>query len=46
MGKYDAVALVDAVRSYTGVEKVTWIGHSYGTTQMFMALVQDPDLWS
>lgn len=32
MGKYDAPAQVDYVRSQTGQKKVTYIGHSQGTT--------------
>jgi pimeloyl-ACP methyl ester carboxylesterase len=32
MGKYDAPAQVDYVRKQTGASKVTYIGHSQGTT--------------
>lgn len=35
MGKYDAPAMVDFVRNMTSVDKVTFIGHSQGTSQMF-----------
>ena len=38
LGKYDLPAQIDEVRKLTGVEKVTYMGHSQGTTQMFYAL--------
>jgi pimeloyl-ACP methyl ester carboxylesterase len=38
MGKFDAPAQIDFVRLKTGAEKVTYIGHSQGTTQMFYAI--------
>ena len=41
LGKYDAPAQIDFVRHKTGQDKVTWIGHSQGTTQMFTALAEN-----
>jgi lysosomal acid lipase/cholesteryl ester hydrolase len=45
MGKYDAPAQVDYIRSISGAAKVAFIGHSQGTTQMFYALSADPTFW-
>jgi pimeloyl-ACP methyl ester carboxylesterase len=38
LGKYDLPAQIDLVRDITGKNKVTYVGHSQGTTQMFYAL--------
>ena len=38
MGDYDAPAQIDLVRNMTGLEKITYIGHNMGNTQMFYAL--------
>jgi len=41
MGKYDIPALVDKIFEITGKdkgEKISYIGHSQGTSQMFSAL--------
>ena len=38
LGKYDAPAQIDFVRHKTGRDKITYIGHSQGTSQMFSAL--------
>lgn len=43
MGKYDVVAQVDGVLEKTGVEKVTYVGHSQGTSQIFYALANNED---
>lgn len=40
LGKYDLPAMLDFVRRVTNVEKVTYIAHSQGTTQMFFALAE------
>jgi lysosomal acid lipase/cholesteryl ester hydrolase len=32
IGEYDAPAFVDYVRAHTGVDKISWMGHSQGTT--------------
>lgn len=45
LGDFDAPAQIDFVREMTGVEKLTYIGHSQGTTQMFYALSTDHDFW-
>jgi len=37
MGTRDLPAMIDYVLNATGKEKVSYIGHSQGTTQMFMA---------
>lgn len=41
MAKYDQPALFKFVLGRTGVQKVTYIGHSQGTTQMFCALSEN-----
>lgn len=41
LGKYDVPAQIDYIISSTGNEKVTYIGHSQGTTQMFTALAEN-----
>lgn len=38
LGDFDMPASIDYVREQTGVKKLTYIGHSQGTTQMFYAL--------
>jgi pimeloyl-ACP methyl ester carboxylesterase len=43
MGDYDIPASIDYVRKVTGQEKVTYVGHSQGTTQMFSALASNED---
>lgn len=45
MGKYDAPAQIEMVLSLTGLKKVTWVGHSQGTAQMFYASSADPEYW-
>lgn len=40
LGKYDAPAQIDFVRSVTGHDKISYIGHSQGTSQMFSALAE------
>ena len=32
MGKYDLPSNIDYVRNYTNKDKITYIGHSLGTT--------------
>ena len=41
MGQYDVPANLEAIRTITGVNKVAYVGHSQGTTQLFAAL-SDP----
>jgi len=43
MGKYDQPAFLDYITERTGHEKVAYIGHSQGTTQMFYALAENPE---
>lgn len=38
MGQYDIKANIDTILGKTGKSKLTYIGHSQGTTQMFAAL--------
>ena len=44
MGKYDLPANVDYVLKKTGVSKITYMGHSQGTTQFWVANTMYPDL--
>jgi len=37
MGKYDVPAFLETVLNKTGVEKLTYLGHSQGTTQFWIA---------
>ncbi len=46
MGLYDLPAIIDYIRTTTGVEKITYIGHSQGTTQMFAGLSLKNDYYS
>ena len=41
MGTYDLPAVIDTIQDKTGGQKVAYIGHSQGTTQMFSALSED-----
>ena len=45
MAEFDQPALFDFVLKKTGVEKVTYIGHSQGTMQMFAALCENLDFF-
>ena len=45
MGDFDAPAQVDFVRNFTGVNKLSYVGHSQGTTQMFYGLSNAEDYW-
>ena len=38
MGDYDLPALIDYSRKVTGQNKVAYISHSLGTTEMFYAI--------
>lgn len=42
---YDQPALWDYVTSITGEQKISYIGHSQGTSQMFAALAENPDFF-
>ena len=41
MAEYDLPALFEFVQSQTKADKVTYIGHSQGTIQMFAALSEN-----
>lgn len=43
LGQYDVVAQIDGVLKETGVSKVTYVGHSQGTSQIFYALATNED---
>ena len=45
MGVYDLPAAIDFVRDRTKQDKITYIGHSMGTTQMFLAIALDETFW-
>jgi len=38
LAAYDAPAMINFVVSQTGAEKITWVGHSRGTHQLFLGL--------
>jgi len=44
LAKYDVPAIVDHVLTHTGHSKVTWIGHSQGNGQAFMAMSKNQEL--
>ena len=43
MGEFDLPANVEYVKNATGVDKVIYIGHSQGTTQLFAHLAENPE---
>jgi len=45
MGDHDAPTLVDFIRNETGLQKISFIAHSTGTTQLFYALTKKPEFW-
>jgi pimeloyl-ACP methyl ester carboxylesterase len=45
MGLNDVPAIIDFVLNKTNKEKLTYIGHSQGTTQMFMAASVEPEYY-
>ena len=42
MVEYDLPAMINMVRSKTGAKKITYIGHSQGTTIFFMLVMHNP----
>ena len=40
-GQKDAPAQIDFVRKFTGQDKITYVGHSEGNTQMWSALAEN-----
>ena len=43
MGVYDQPAMIDYITEHTGQKKLTYMGHSEGTTQMFIGASLKPD---
>lgn len=41
MGMYDLPATLDFMTSHTGIEKHAYVGHSQGTTQMYVGLAEN-----
>jgi len=41
LGKFDAPAQIDYVRNFTNQSKISYMGHSQGTSQMFVALAEN-----
>lgn len=46
MGLYDIPATLDHITDVTGQEKIAYIGHSQGTTQMFVGLADMEDYYA
>jgi pimeloyl-ACP methyl ester carboxylesterase len=46
MGKYDVPTNIDFVLKQTGAEKLTYIGHSQGTTQFWLSNILHDDIGS
>ena len=45
MGLFDQPALWKKVMELTGQDRITYIGHSQGTTQMFVSLMAYPEFY-
>ena len=45
MGKYDLKAQFDLISDKTNTQKITYVGYSQGSTQMFYALATENDYW-
>ncbi len=43
MGEYDFPSMVDHILDVTGYDKLTYVGHSQGTTQFFIKSTLDPE---
>lgn len=46
MGQFDLPATLDYITNLTGLEKVAYIGHSQGTTQMFYGLAVNEEYFA
>jgi pimeloyl-ACP methyl ester carboxylesterase len=46
MGKYDLPAMIEFIRGKTGKEKISYIGHSQGTAQLFSALTYNTEYFT
>ena len=44
MGKYDIPAMIDQIINITEQEKIFYIGHSMGTTSLFVMLNEFPEM--
>ena len=42
MGLYDVPTIIDTILAETGHQNLTYVGHSEGTTQMFMGASLQP----
>jgi len=45
MGQYDIPAVLEHIVQTTGNEKISYVGHSQGTTQMFYGLAEYQDYY-
>ena len=45
MGKYDTPAFIDFILAKTKQSKLTYVGHSQGTAQVFVGASLNPDFW-
>ena len=45
MGTIDVPTFIDFITQKTGLEKISYVGHSEGTTQMFMGLSLMPEYY-
>jgi pimeloyl-ACP methyl ester carboxylesterase len=46
MGLYDLPAMINFIKSHTGREKISYIGHSQGTAQLFAAMTLQPEYFT
>ncbi len=46
MGEYDLPAIIEFIRKRTGKEKISYIGHSQGTAQLFSALTYNTEFFT
>ncbi len=46
MGIYDLPAMIDLIKAKSEVKKITYIGHSQGTTQLFVGFSEKPDYFN
>ena len=46
MGRYDLPVFIDGIIDITGHDKVTYIGYSQGTAQMYYALATNQDFFA
>lgn len=46
MGQYDLPAVIDHIVYITGNEKISYVGHSQGTTELFYGLAEFQDYFA